>query len=72
MTVLVSWLSLLSRSLYAYPASHVTNSPSAEATCIPRNGNFCDLAVLLISLPQVILVGLENHVADKKAVAGLV
>lgn len=47
------------------------NSPSAKTPSIPGNGNLSNLAVLLVSLPQVVLVGFKHHIAYEKTVAGL-
>lgn len=47
------------------------NIPSAETTSISGNNGLGDLAVLLVSLPQVVLVRLEHHVPDEKPMAGL-
>lgn len=47
------------------------NIPSAETTSISSNNGLGDLAVLFVSLPQVVLVRLEHHVPDEKPMAGL-
>lgn len=47
------------------------NSPSAQTPGIPGNSNLSNLAVLLVSFPQVVFVGLKHHVAYEETVAGL-
>lgn len=47
------------------------NSPSTQTPSVTGNSDLGNLAVLLVSFPQVVLIGLEHHVADKQTVAGL-
>lgn len=47
------------------------NIPSAETASISGNNGLDDLAVLLVSLPQVVLIRLEHHVADEKPMTRL-
>lgn len=47
------------------------NIPSAETASISGNDGLGDLAVLLVSLPQVVLIRFEHHVADEEPMTRL-